>query len=139
MDGRGIVAAFALGAQGVSLGTASWAVRRAALPTATRRRSGYAGEATVVTDVVTGRPARWIHNRLVDALLEAESEPSGGTARARSSPTAARGGRAGPRGHPADARRARAPLSREREPAAEIVARLVRETDAVLAELAALA
>jgi nitronate monooxygenase len=63
-DGRGIAAAFALGAAGVQIGTAylrcpeskASALGRAALATA-------GDESTVITNVMTGRPARGIANR----------------------------------------------------------------------------
>ncbi|MFO1108392.1 MAG: nitronate monooxygenase family protein [Bradyrhizobium sp.] len=63
-DGRGIAAAFALGASGVQIGTAYLrcpesrvtAPARAALAQAT-------DESTVITNVMTGRPARGVVNR----------------------------------------------------------------------------
>ncbi len=63
-DGRGIAAAFALGASGVQIGTAYLhtldskvsAGGRAALASAT-------DESTVITNVMTGRPARGVANR----------------------------------------------------------------------------
>lgn len=65
-DGRGIAAAFALGAAGVQIGTAylqtpeskASAGGRAAL-------SAAADESTVITNVMTGRPARGVANRLM--------------------------------------------------------------------------
>ena len=65
-DGRGIAAAFALGASGVQIGTAYLrcpeskviAPARAALAQAT-------DEATVITNVMTGRPARGVVNRVM--------------------------------------------------------------------------
>jgi nitronate monooxygenase len=141
MDGRGIAASLALGAQGVSLGTCFLASAEsgaadayaAALPDVRADR-------TVVTDLVTGRAARWVRNRLLDALLEADPGTLGW---GRQAPLVA------------DIRRAAAEqgrvdilpmlvgegaaLSAEREPAGDIVARLVRETEAALAGLAALA
>src|SRR5262245_1903761 len=65
-DGRGIAAAFALGASGVQIGTAYLrcpesrviAPARAALAQAT-------DEATVITNVMTGRPARGVANRVM--------------------------------------------------------------------------
>jgi len=65
-DGRGIAAAFALGASGVQIGTAYLytpeskvtAPGRAALTAAT-------DESTVITNVMTGRPARGVANRLM--------------------------------------------------------------------------
>ena len=65
-DGRGIAAAFALGASGVQIGTAYLhtpdskvtAPGRAALTAAT-------DESTIITNVMTGRPARGVANRLM--------------------------------------------------------------------------
>ncbi|HEY3613797.1 MAG TPA: nitronate monooxygenase [Gaiellales bacterium] len=137
MDGRGIVAALALGAQGVSLGTcflasAESGVAEAYAAVVPETRA----ERTVVTDLVTGRPARWIRNRLLDALVEADPGTLGWGPQTRLV---------------ADLRRAAseqgradilpmlagegAALSAEREPAARIVARLEREAEAVLAAL----
>jgi nitronate monooxygenase len=138
MDGRGIVAVLALGAQGVSLGTRFLAASESGAVDA------YAGalpdtpaERTVVTDAITGRPARWVRNRLVDALVEARAGTLGWGQQARLV---------------ADVRRAAAQqgradllpmlagqgaaLSGARESAAEIVARLVQQTQAALAALA---
>jgi nitronate monooxygenase len=64
-DGRGIAAAFALGAAGTQLGTAYLLCPEAAtseLHRAALRRASL--DATVVTNVFTGRPARAISNRL---------------------------------------------------------------------------
>jgi nitronate monooxygenase len=65
-DGRGIAAAFALGAAGVQIGTAylqtpeskASALGRAAL-------AGATDDSTVITNVMTGRPARGVANRLM--------------------------------------------------------------------------
>lgn len=65
-DGRGIAAAFALGAAGVQIGTAYLrtpeskvsALGQAALAAA-------ADDATVITNVMTGRPARGVMNRVM--------------------------------------------------------------------------
>jgi nitronate monooxygenase len=65
-DGRGIAAAFALGAAGVQIGTAYLhcpeskiiAPHRAAL-------AGAGDDSTVVTNVMTGRPARGVVNRVM--------------------------------------------------------------------------
>jgi nitronate monooxygenase len=139
MDGRGIVAVLALGAHGVSLGTRFLPALESGAADA------YAGalpdtpaERTVVTDAITGRPARWVRNRLVDALVEARAGTLGWGQQARLV---------------ADVRRAAseqgradllpmlagqgAALSGPREPAADIVARLVREAEVALADLGA--
>lgn len=65
-DGRGIAAAFALGAAGVQIGTAYLrtpeskvsALGRAALASAT-------DDSTIITNVMTGRPARGVVNRVM--------------------------------------------------------------------------
>jgi nitronate monooxygenase len=137
MDGRGIAAALALGAQGVSLGTRFLGSAESGVADAyAAALAGTAADDTVVTDALTGRPARWVRNRVVDALVEADVGHLGWGRQARLI---------------ADLRRAAAEqgradllpmlagegasLSGMREPAAEIVARLVRETEAALALL----
>jgi nitronate monooxygenase len=66
MDGRGIAAAFALGAAGVQLGTAylrcpeSRVIASARLALAQAR-----DDSTVITNVMTGRPARGVANRVM--------------------------------------------------------------------------
>lgn len=75
MDGRGIVAARALGAAAVQMGTAFLATPEARVTGAWRERllAGREDE-TVVTRVVSGRPARAIRNRLISGL-EASGVP----------------------------------------------------------------
>jgi nitronate monooxygenase len=74
MDGRGIAAALALGAAGVSLGTRFLGAREAGIADAYRQALVAAEQyGTVVTDAVTGRPARWINNRIVAALVAADA------------------------------------------------------------------
>jgi len=69
MDGRGLAAALALGAQGASLGTRFLLATESAAPPVYRATlAGLPETATVVTDTVTGRPARWVRNRLVERL-----------------------------------------------------------------------
>jgi len=68
-DGRGIAAAFALGAAGVQLGTAYLLCPEAATPPLHREALRQArGNTTVVTNVFTGRPARVLANRFVREL-----------------------------------------------------------------------
>ncbi|QPF94652.1 NAD(P)H-dependent flavin oxidoreductase [Bradyrhizobium commune] len=65
-DGRGIAAAFALGASGVQIGTAYLRC-----PESTHTAAGRAAlaegrdDSTVITNVMTGRPARGVQNRLM--------------------------------------------------------------------------
>ena len=65
-DGRGIEAAFALGAAGVQIGTAFLLCAEAATPPLHREalRNARVNQ-TVVTNVFSGRPARVLVNRLV--------------------------------------------------------------------------
>lgn len=70
MDGRGLAAALALGADGVSLGTRFLLAREAATPGVYRQAlPGLPETATVVTDAVTGRPARWVRNTITERLI----------------------------------------------------------------------
>jgi nitronate monooxygenase len=74
-DGRGIAAAFALGAAGTQLGTAYLLCPEAATPPPYRHALRHArGDATVMTNVFSGRPARILVNRLafdVGPILDA--------------------------------------------------------------------
>jgi nitronate monooxygenase len=77
MDGRGVAAALALGAQGASLGTRFLLAAESGAPDHYRERLlQLRPQDTVVSDRVSGRPARWIRNRLVDAL-DSGPEPLG--------------------------------------------------------------
>jgi len=139
MDGRGIVAVLALGAQGVSLGTRFLpALESGAVDAYSGALPGTPAEDTVVSDAITGRPARWVRNRLVDALVEARAGTLGWGQQARLVAdlrrAAAEQGRADLM--PMLAGQGAA-LSGPREPAADIVARLVREAEAALADLGA--
>lgn len=69
MDGRGIVAAWALGAAGVQLGTAFLTTEEAGTTGVHRRRLlEAAGEETALTRAFSGRPARGIRNRFMDEV-----------------------------------------------------------------------
>jgi nitronate monooxygenase len=125
-DGRGVTAALALGAQAVQVGTAflrcpeslASQVHRTALAAAT-------DDSTMLTNVVTGRPARGIANRLLREVGpladEAPAFPyaTGGTAPLRAAAEAQGSGEFSPLW----AGQAAA-LARE-EPAAEVMRRLV--------------
>lgn len=74
-DARGIKAAFALGAQGVQIGTAFLACQESAA-TASHRELLFdqrAGD-TVLTKAFTGRLARSIRNRFTDEMKSHEAE-----------------------------------------------------------------
>lgn len=69
MDGRGVLAALALGASAAQLGTRFLLAAESGAPPAYRRRLLDAVETdTVVTDVFTGRPARGLRNAFVEAF-----------------------------------------------------------------------
>lgn len=66
MDGRGLVAALALGAGGVQLGTAFLPVKEsAAHPVYKRKLLESTEESTVITKSFSGRPARGLENRFI--------------------------------------------------------------------------
>ena len=76
MDGRGIAAALALGADGVQVGTAFLRSPESALSGVERGVLAHASEhPTTVTDRATGRPARVIRTRIVDELDGANVPP----------------------------------------------------------------
>ncbi|NIF53186.1 MULTISPECIES: nitronate monooxygenase [Burkholderiaceae] len=71
MDGRGIVAALALGAQAAVLGTAFLTSRESAIPAVWKTRvRGMSDTSTTVTRAITGRHARGIRNPLMQRLSE---------------------------------------------------------------------
>ena len=75
-DGRTVAAAFVLGASAVQLGTAFLRCEEANVLDAHRAALREPTDAcTVVTDIISGRPARFIKNKLVEDLLASELEP----------------------------------------------------------------
>lgn len=75
-DERTAAAAMMLGASAVQIGTAFLRCEEADVPEAHRAALAEASDAsTVVTDVMTGRPARFIRNRLLDDLVAAGLAP----------------------------------------------------------------
>jgi nitronate monooxygenase len=75
-DGRAIAAAVMLGASGVLLGTAFLRCEEANVPAAHRAALSDAQEAsTTITDLISGRNARFISNRLVEELTRSGAEP----------------------------------------------------------------
>jgi len=68
-DGRGIAAAFALGAAGVQIGTAYLRCPESRVSAPARAMLAQAwDDSTVITNVMTGRPARGLVNRLMDEV-----------------------------------------------------------------------
>jgi nitronate monooxygenase len=75
-DGRTVAAAFVLGASAVQLGTAFLRCEEANVLDAHRVALREATDAcTIVTDMITGRPARYIRNKLTDDLIASGLEP----------------------------------------------------------------
>jgi nitronate monooxygenase len=65
-DGRGIAAAFALGAAGVQIGTAYLRCPESRVSAPARAALAQArDDSTVITNVMTGRPARGVRNRMM--------------------------------------------------------------------------
>jgi nitronate monooxygenase len=68
-DGRGIAAAFALGAAGVQVGTAYLRCPEAKISAPFRAALGTASDdSTAITNVMSGRPARGIYNKIMREL-----------------------------------------------------------------------
>ncbi|MCX5998677.1 MAG: nitronate monooxygenase, partial [Chloroflexi bacterium] len=68
-DGRGLVAALALGADGIAMGTRFAVTQESAMPENVKKMYVAAGEDdTVVTEAITGTRLRVLCNRLTDAL-----------------------------------------------------------------------
>jgi nitronate monooxygenase len=139
MDGRGLVAALALGAAGVQLGTRFLVARESGAFPAYRERLLAATEVdTLVTDVLTGRPARALRNALVDEYRRAGPPPIGWMFQAAAADDVYRTARA--RGDaewmPLLAGQGLRMLTRE-QGAAEIVAEIAADARALLKRLCA--
>jgi nitronate monooxygenase len=75
-DGRGLAAAFALGAEGVQIGTAFLPCAGSGASEAYRAAlSSFAANGTDLTDAFTGRLARGIKNRLMNEFRHVSSPP----------------------------------------------------------------
>jgi nitronate monooxygenase len=139
-DARGIAAAFALGASAVQLGTAYLAcpeanvsaIHRAALASA-------ADDSTMITNVLTGRPARGIANRAIVELgpISRDVAPFP-LASAALAPLRAKAEAHGTGDFTNLWAGQAAPLARAGEPALQLTQRLARETLAVFQRLAVL-
>lgn len=137
MDGRGIAAALMLGASGVQLGTAFVPCPETGVNPAYVERLLAAGPGdTILTDVMSGRPARLLRNRLTDLLEEnraqrlAFPEQLSMTRKLRQAAAAAGNGEYLPMWAGQGVALARA------MPAAELVQTLVAEAQAALAAAA---
>lgn len=133
MDGRGIVAALALGASAVQMGTAFLSAAEASVPEVWLRSIEESDDtSTVLTRVYTGKYARGIRNRFFEELVGLEDEvPHFGIYQSLTAPVRAAAKAKG------DARfmslwaGQAAPMSRRR-PAGELVEILTQESRGVL-------
>jgi nitronate monooxygenase len=124
-DGRTAAAAFMLGASAVQVGTAFLHCEEAEVRDAHRAALAKASDdSTVVTDVISGRPCRYIRNRMIDDLVASGLQPL--PVPAQQSLTQPLGS-AGDREWTALTSGQSAALSRDRN-AADLVARLAQET-----------
>jgi nitronate monooxygenase len=137
-DGRGLVAALALGAAGAQMGTRFLLARESGAHPAYRRRLLAATEEdTVVTRVFTGRPARGLRNRFVEEYLRAGSEPLAWPLQRAAAGDIYRASQAADDGDysPLLAGQGLRMLGEDGQGAAEIVAEIVADAEAVLARL----
>ena len=75
-DGRAVAAAMLLGASGVLIGTAFLRCPEANISDTYRAVLADAEEgSTRITDLVSGRPARFVNNKMIDALVDSGTEP----------------------------------------------------------------
>jgi nitronate monooxygenase len=137
MDGRGLAAALALGAQGIHMGSRFLVAAESGAPEGYKHRLREAQDVdTVITRAVSGRPARGLPNRLV-AALEAAGPPALGyphQAAASGDLRAAAAAADRPEMIALWAGQA-AGLARGSTPAGEIVDQVVAEAAAVLRDL----
>jgi nitronate monooxygenase len=127
MDGAGIAAAFALGAQGVQMGTAFVACAESGAP-AIHKQSLLAAreDTTLVTDKFSGKAARGLANRYIREMNYSPGLPFPAQT-ALTGPLRAAAAKAGNADFVAMWAGQGAPLAREL-PAADLVAALERET-----------
>ncbi len=134
MDGRGIAAAFALGASAVQMGTAFLTCEEAGPPEAHKKAILNAREhETRITRAFSGRPARGIVNRVMTDLADAEI-PEFPLQNALTRPMRTAAGKAGKAEYLSLWAGQGLRLAR-RQKAGDLVQKLVRETEAALGQL----
>ncbi len=138
VDGRGLLAALALGASGAQLGTRFLLARESGAHPAYRERLLAATEeSTIVTRAFTGRPARGLRNRLVEEYLSAGIEPLAWPLQSVAAGDIYGASRAADEDDysPLLAGQGLRMLKKDEQGAAEIVAELVSEAVAALSQL----
>ena len=136
MDGRGIAAALALGAEGVQLGTAFLGCPEAGTAEPLRRVLGEAGDTTVVSRAYSGRQARLVRTRLVDAIEDAAADPLPYPVQALLTAEIRAAALAADRADLSLVLSGQAAGALRELPAAELVGALVRETEEAIRRLA---
>jgi nitronate monooxygenase len=136
MDGRGIAAALALGAEGVQLGTAFLGCPEAGVSEPLRRALRAAVDATVVSRAYSGRQARLVRTRLVDAIESAAVDPLPYPAQAVLTADIRASALAADRADLSLVLSGQGAGALRDLPAAELVETLVRETDEAIRRLA---
>jgi nitronate monooxygenase len=136
MDGRGIAAALALGAQAVQMGTAFLTCHEAGIPDAYKEAILKAHEdETRLTRAFSGRPARGIVNRFMTEIdRTAESILPFPLQNALTRPLRSAAAKQG-RAEFLSLWAGQAVRLARRQPAAELVARLVKETEQAIGRL----
>jgi nitronate monooxygenase len=137
MDGRGIAAALALGASAVQLGTAFLATEEAGVAECYKQAVlGARDDATRLTTAFSGRPARGIVNRFMEEMdRDPEAILPFPLQNALTRPLRTAAAKAG-RAEYLSLWAGQGTRMARRLPAAELVARLVSETDATIGRLA---
>lgn len=134
MDGRGIAAALALGASAVQMGTAFLTCEEAGVPSAYREALLAADETdTALTRAFSGRMARGVRNRFLTEMADHDPLPFP-IQNALTRPMRAAAASAGEADYLSLWAGQGVPMAR-RERAADLMARLVRETEAAIARL----
>lgn len=136
-DGRGLLAALALGASGAQIGTRFLVAKESGAHPAYRERLLAGVETdTLVTHVFTGRPARGFRNRLAEEYLQGGPEPLGWLLHSAAAGDIYAASKAADDGDYSPLLAGQGlGLLREEQGAAEIVEQLVREARSALSRL----
>ncbi len=138
-DGRGVAAAFALGAEGVQLGTRFMCAEECTIhPSVKQQLLAAKDRDTVVTGRSTGHPVRVLKNRLARQIMELDRENRVEEIEALGAGKLALAMRQGDTDMGSVMAGQAAAMVCRIEPAADIVSELVRDAQAVMGRLASL-
>ena len=136
MDGRGIAAALALGAEGVQLGTAFLGCPESAATPLQRSVLAGSADSSVVSRAYSGRHARLVRTRLVDAIERSGVDPLPYPLQAMVTADLRAAAIAGDRADLLLVLAGQGAAAMRELPAAELVEALVRETEDAVRRLA---